>query len=432
MAYYFNGITSKKVLSVVQVKEVEVDYYVGVATLESEKQDEIIVPSYLQVNNTNFPILENTKTAIVEIGGNSVAFNQLNSNNYGFHGGEVSGITFTKNSDGTWTLNGTATANIERVISYFSIIANHKYLLKGCPSGGSTSSYWLACGQIGQDDIGNGTIKTRSADTTGYIAIRIANGTTINNLTFKPQEFDLTLMDLDNITSVAEFNALFPLDYYEYQENNIKSTILNKIESFDTNNTKLGQINLPNAPITLNGVNDIHDTLTFEEQENGTYNAILTRKIGIVDLGTLNWSYDSYNTCFYTSLDTALCVYGASNPAPNMLCSKYEAKNTYYLRQSDDKIVSTNNSVSTPRVMVKDTTYGTDATAFKSAMSGVYLYYELATPTTETIATGLTFDQVSTLFEKGGTLVIDNANSDYIQVNSSFAFAIKRFRSVEE
>jgi hypothetical protein len=37
-------------------------------------------------------------------------------------------------------------------------------------------------------------------------------------------------------------------------------------------------------------------------------------------------------------------------------------------------------------------------------MSGVNLLYPLATPTTEVIATGLTFDQVSFLIEKGGTI----------------------------
>lgn len=44
---------------------------------------------------------------------------------------------------------------------------------------------------------------------------------------------------------------------------------------------KLGEIAIPNAPLKLDGFNDIHDTLTFEEQENGTYNAILTKKIGV-------------------------------------------------------------------------------------------------------------------------------------------------------
>ena len=44
------------------------------------------------------------------------------------------------------------------------------------------------------------------------------------------------------------------------------------------------------------------------------------------------------------------------------------------------------------RIIIRDTAY-TDATTFKTAMSGVYLVYELATPTEET-ATGFTSPQV--------------------------------------
>lgn len=157
--------------------------------------------------------------------GNSVAFNQLNSNNY-YNGGTVNGITFVKNANGSWTISGTASASVERVITSFPIIANHKYLLKGCPSGGSTNSYWLACGQISQDDIGSGIIGYRSSDTTGYIAIRVANGTAISGtLTFKPQQFDLTLMfgAGNEPTSVLEFNRLFPKAYYEYNAGTLLS-----------------------------------------------------------------------------------------------------------------------------------------------------------------------------------------------------------------
>jgi hypothetical protein len=49
---------------------------------------------------------------------------------------------------------------------------------------------------------------------------------------------------------------------------------------------------------------------------------------------------------------------------------------------ANDKLISLYNS-DVLRLCVKDSAY-TDATAFKSAMSGVYLVCELATPTTET------------------------------------------------
>ena len=50
---------------------------------------------------------------------------------------------------------------------------------------------------------------------------------------------------------------------------------------------------------------------------------------------------------------------------------------------SGDKEYAFSFSVSTPEVIFKDTAYS-NAASFKTAMSGVYLVYELATPTTET------------------------------------------------
>ena len=55
---------------------------------------------------------------------------------------------------------------------------------------------------------------------------------------------------------------------------------------------------------------------------------------------------------------------------------------------------------------------------FKTAMSGVYLYYQLKTPVTTTIATNLTYNQVSAIRTNGGLLLVnDNNNQKYAQPN---------------
>ena len=62
-----------------------------------------------------------------------------------------------------------------------------QYTISGCPSGGNESTYALRFGN-GSYDVGNGKTFTASlTEPTQYIAIRIATGTSVNNLVFRPQ-----------------------------------------------------------------------------------------------------------------------------------------------------------------------------------------------------------------------------------------------------
>ena len=109
----------------------------------------------------------------------------------------------------------------------------------------------------------------------------------------------------------------------------------------------------------------------------------VTRKYGIVDLGSLDWNIP--NGCSHTFVYLSL---NKKYPSDNMVCSKYVVSgyratdgNMSSWEQSYDKILLT--STGSERIVIVDASYS-DATTFKTAMSGVYLVYELATPTTET------------------------------------------------
>lgn len=97
----------------------------------------------------------------------------------------VNGVTFTINSDGTINANGTATAlisfNIRGTISF----ANGSYILNGCPTGGSASTYRIDF-FANEGDTGNGYAFSVSNGTLPNIRIRIEAGYTCNNLVFKP------------------------------------------------------------------------------------------------------------------------------------------------------------------------------------------------------------------------------------------------------
>lgn len=97
----------------------------------------------------------------------------------------ISGITFTVNDDKTITVNGTATAQIVLPISD-NIVLSGTYRLSGCPSGGSSSTYELQLYGSGNTvDYGNNN--AISTNPNGVVRLVVRNGTTLNNLIFKPQ-----------------------------------------------------------------------------------------------------------------------------------------------------------------------------------------------------------------------------------------------------
>ena len=102
---------------------------------------------------------------------------------------------------------------------------------------------------------------------------------------------------------------------------------------------------------------------------------MLTVTHGFVDLGSKDWSPDGGSVFRLVSNINAKNV--APNVVPSFVCSAY--KTVSQANVSEDKSISGLNWGY--GVRVKDTTYGTDAAAFKTGVSGVMLAYELNTYT---------------------------------------------------
>ena len=108
----------------------------------------------------------------------------------------INGVTFTNNGDGTYTVNGTASAQTGFTLAEYtdwSILKNKK--LVGCPKGGSKETYSLYASLLHSGtfvdsyyEIGNGVIVSNipSNITRVEVIILIRKGQTVNNLTFKP------------------------------------------------------------------------------------------------------------------------------------------------------------------------------------------------------------------------------------------------------
>ncbi len=116
----------------------------------------------------------------------------------------------------------------------------------------------------------------------------------------------------------------------------------------------------------------------YADGDTKTADGVITRKYGVVDLGTLNWT-DQANGLHQAPVPNKKKAV-ATNSADNILCALYSTVGSAYMLDSD-KIIGA--SINNNTIFVNDTSY-TSASAFKTAMSGVMLVYEAVTPTTET------------------------------------------------
>lgn len=161
----------------------------------------------------------------------------------------------------------------------------------------------------------------------------------------------------------------------------------------------------------LNGINGVNDYIEVIDKGNGLYDLKKTKNIDSVDLGTLDWAVDGSN--FYSSSISSVIKPPANdNSVGNYVCQKYV--NCALSKSFVDGDFGSNSS---GLVYFRNSAY-TTAAAFKTAMNGVILYYQLKTPVITTIATNLTYNQVSAVRTNGGLLLVnDNNNQKYAQPN---------------
>ena len=136
----------------------------------------------------------------------------------------------------------------------------------------------------------------------------------------------------------------------------------------------------------------------------------IIRNIGVVNLGTLN--YTKYTTADNKTLFRAtlsgIKQISASSIVANIFCALYP-------RTSVDE--RTNKSCSqqpnADTIDIIDNSYSSStAEQFKTAMSGVYLNYELATPTT---SSGTPFDEIIDVDDYGTMYWLDD-NEDFVEI----------------
>lgn len=154
----------------------------------------------------------------------------------------------------------------------------------------------------------------------------------------------------------------------------------------------------------------------YADYENKKY----VQCVSSVDLGTLDWEFNTTSAVghhFYAPAKHLnfkyLGIFGTT--VYNALCSKYRT----VARSSNvfvDKTLTIDGATVVSQIQVKDTAY-TDATAFKQAMQGVILYYELETPIVTDISSLIPDDFLRNIeVEAKGSVTFKNSNGDSYRI----------------
>ena len=324
------------------------------------------------------PITGHTGANVVMTGKNLLPFPYVHDTR------TINDVTFTVNNDGSVTATGTPTATASFYILNSSTLNlpdldGKTVALSGCPSGGSTSTFYISgfrlanSGEGSVSDTGTGKTFVWSTGTyTNYnIAINIKVGTVIpsNGLTFYPQ------LELGSTAYT----------YEEYKAQTIPVTF-------------------PDAAGTVYG-----GTLT---NEGGEWNLRVDSEM--TDLGSLNWKaygqQESYGGLFYSDAKSSKIKYG-SNDEVYTVCEIYLGVPNRMSGTIGSVSEMPNSSIRVRngdgRLYVRDDTHISDnGAAFTTAVTGKKLVYKLAEPIEHT----LTESQALTLLKGENNIWVDDSD----------------------
>lgn len=326
------------------------------------------------------PAIQDGLARIDKIKGNSLVWNQLVQNgnfasSSGWTGNNASVSIADNKCNVTVTVASSSSALRNAGING---ISGHKYLgIMTVTSPKATSCAFYLSGVASDVTLVSANIRTvvygfvTSSSNTGgayfYInrnsQLSVDDTVIIENAMF----IDLTQMGL-NITNPSDFTSLFPLPYYDYNAGTLLSFNGTALKSVSEDESKEDTLTLPVAtyfPTGMMGRGTAFDELT---------NSKAIHRMKQEDLGTLSWDRSDNsgawsNYFFITILSDAKSGF-------ERICTKYPLFVGSINNCPDKSMIFINNK----GVYIRDDSY-TLASDFKTAMDGVMLCYELATPT---------------------------------------------------
>lgn len=331
--------------------------------------------------------------------GGSLGWNQLVDGNTNFNGNYVS-VSYDSTAK-EFTLTFTADGNehgLYNATSFDGIPTGHKCLIT-CSAKASVAQrfrFYLNNATTTYNQYLSATyqdfatiLNTSTANQFDLFAI---GGTTDSTMHIKDlQIIDLTALFGSTVadaiyameqstagSGVAFFKNLFRDDYFPFNSGELMSVQTSAHRIYDAGAQSMSEYPLSN--IVLRGVPKWIDGDLRYDGDRYLPNGTVERRYGVVDLGTLTWSGTAPN--FYA---TAPAYYWSSHT--NFICQKYEfqghsSASPWYGTNRSIKYYYSGSPTPVYEIYIRDEDYNSIA-SFESAMSGVYLVYELATPTTE-------------------------------------------------
>lgn len=178
----------------------------------------------------------------------------------------------------------------------------------------------------------------------------------------------------------------------------------------------ISSMDIPSSVLALDGYGKSivigHNSIEYDENSGKWWHH---KRIGSIDMGSLIWVYQESTPCFYATVN------GMKTTSTDVLMPIY-TNATVWLSSNDKCYCAiTSNSV----IYVKDTSYGSDAAAFKTAMNGVILHYELATETVTDITNLMANTDNFLQTETGGTLTFRQQNDTTIPVPNAETYFVQ-------
>lgn len=271
----------------------------------------------------------------------------------------VSGVTYKTNSDGSVTAKGTSNGQYP----FYCVQDSSKLLPYG--------TYIMSAGQDASANLRLVVSLFRKNNMISYYECLSASQEVQFTIDSTVKSFSIYIRTNGNSTAIN--GTLYPMI-------RLASVSDATFEPYTKHTYPL------DSSLTLRGIPKLDSNKLYYDgdvyQSDGTVN----RRYGIVDLGTLSWEYNPgagnwKPRIMSTSLSSLAKKPTASSIAANIITAKYITldDSTVEINASTDKAIA---FAPNGTLYVRDSAY-TDAASFKSAMSGVYLVYELATPTTE-------------------------------------------------
>ena len=298
-------------------------------------------------------------------------------------------LTFTASAQGSGVTNLVSLTQNSYYIYAFEYISNEPILFN--IAGQSTTTY------ASSTSWSRATSRIKWNATTSSWELRILSNATENFSAIQVRNvmlINLTLMfgAGNEPTTVDEFTALFPLPYYEYDAGSLLSFNGTGIKTTNADETEETTTSLPIStyfPTGMKSAGSVYDELTPSKA--------ITR-VGSVDLGSLTWTLGGSGNFYDTPV-----IEGLVANSINIKSSRYT---TGYSSDFENNSSLIGFSISASKKIRFYNSGLSSASEVASALSGVYLNYELTTPSEVSImsASLITENGEAILYHSGDVL----------------------------